>query len=827
MTLEKIRVKNFLVFKGAHEVQLGPVSIFCSGENGAGKTTLFVDSLGYALFGPRAISYRGTVRDIIARGSSECQIEVIFTYRGQRYKVIRRHSSFGSQAELYRHEGGRFVAEARGAREVDEAVSRLLGMDSETFFSTAVIRQGEIESIIRKSPSEFRNMLLEIFNIDFTEIRERLKELYSEVERRLAKLEGQLNVYRVEAGREGEILSRQDKVAREVYRLEALVRELESRREQQERMVNNARSRVEELSRRLAEYEELVKKRVKLENELRDVKSRVEELNNNIASTKNIDEDINRLERARRCLRTLMSKYSKISELKIKLEMLRGKKKLFEERLKNLEKELVDEEEVKRKLSEMKRVEEEIDEVERLHRDMSERLTNIRSEIIGINERVKELESFISALGEETTRCPLCGAELRGARLEHIRSRHRSEYRELLTRKAVLEREAEAMRRRIDELGRRRKALYMRHSEKARFEERLRQIESRRGEYRKLRREYEEIVRDYERVRSELNKIIEGFMNEVSYCGYSDIKSPEELQGIIRRIDDEVSELWRRREEVRRSEGELRELMRRLVNLEEEIDKVSESLRLIGDLPKGYEAARRRLEREEQKLEELRRRLEEERGNLEARRAELRHLEEELRRVREARKKVEELEKNVKELENDKKIYLYLNKNVFAEGKLPLLLLKYYVERIEVYAQRYLDKFMGGRFRVKLSLGRSGVEISIHEGGKARRIDSLSMGEKTAVGFALRLGLMSALAEARGVGRPDFLIIDEGLSAFDEERREAFLSVLNELRREFSTLVVISHLPDIADSPIFDMLVRVVRRPDGWSRIEIARAPVA
>jgi len=85
------------------------------------------------------------------------------------------------------------------------------------------------------------------------------------------------------------------------------------------------------------------------------------------------------------------------------------------------------------------------------------------------------------------------------------------------------------------------------------------------------------------------------------------------------------------------------------------------------------------------------------------------------------------------------------------------------------------------------------------------------MGERTAIGFALRLGIMSAVAEQHGLRRPDFLIIDEGLSALDEEKRNAFLDILGKLKENFSTVVVISHIGELADAPIFDMIVTIER----------------
>jgi len=828
MTLEKIKVKNFLVFKGSHELELGPVSIFCSGENGAGKTTFFVDSIGYALFGPRAINYRGTVREIIAKGTNECQIEVIFTYRGRKYRVVRRHSNFGTQAELHRFEDdGRVVTEARGSKEVDEAIARLLGMNSETFFSTAVIRQGEIEAIVRKSPSEFRNMLLEIFSIDFTRIRERLKEAYSEVEGRLKAAEKALNLYKGKASEELDLMNKREELVREIYRLKVVVEELESKKTHQEKLVELAQHRVEELSDKVADYRNLSERREKLKRDIWLLKNEVNQLSKTVSESSKLDGEIAKFERLKRCIHELLARYSqKFSKLKVELETLRNNLSLFEDELRAASRELLDEERIRERLATLNEVEEEISKVEKTHENISEKLTALRSELNSLDSKMNELKSFMAALDEGLSRCPLCGAELKSGQIDHIRSEHKREYEKLAHRKAELEREVERVKNRLNELKDRKKRLYQELSEKAKLSERLRQIEARKRSYEELRRSYEEALKRYEEVKGKFSKFREEFRNDLNYCGCEEVSEPDQLMELLNDIEGRLSKLQEERENIRRSEGRLQTLMRRIVELEREFDGISTRLALMGDVTKSYEAAKRKRDEERRKLESLRRELEEERRRLEVTRTELKHCEDRLREVREAKREVERLEEEIKNLKEERDVYLHLYKNVFAEGKLPLLLLKYYIERVEVHAQRYLDWFMSGRFQIKLKLGRSGVEITISEGGRVRKIDSLSMGEKTAVGFALRLGLMSAIAEAKGVGRLNFLVIDEGLSAFDEERREAFLAALNELRREFSTLVVISHLPDIADAPVFDMLVKIVRGPSGWSRVEVQRPPI-
>jgi len=144
---------------------------------------------------------------------------------------------------------------------------------------------------------------------------------------------------------------------------------------------------------------------------------------------------------------------------------------------------------------------------------------------------------------------------------------------------------------------------------------------------------------------------------------------------------------------------------------------------------------------------------------------------ERLEEVREMKRKMLSAMDRLKTIRRELDIYRYLDGQVFAENKLPLILLKHYVDRVTIYAQEYVDRLLGGRFVVNLVVTKSGVEVRVSSRGVERSTKALSMGERIALGFAVRLGIINALTEAKGATKPDFLIIDEGLSGLDEERR--------------------------------------------------------
>jgi len=88
------------------------------------------------------------------------------------------------------------------------------------------------------------------------------------------------------------------------------------------------------------------------------------------------------------------------------------------------------------------------------------------------------------------------------------------------------------------------------------------------------------------------------------------------------------------------------------------------------------------------------------------------------------------------------------------------------------------------------------------------------------INLALRLGISEVIARRSGYkGKIETLIIDEGLSALDEEGRQATFEILRQLRQRFSKILVISHLDDVKDA--FETRLVVSKSATGQSIAEI------
>lgn len=175
-------------FKSAGEDGL----FLITGPTGSGKTTLF-DGISFALFGEVSGSIRenSSLRSDFASAERDTFVRLFFVHKNQRYEIYRspryerakkRGSGTVSQAEkaeLY-CEG---VLQASGAKEVTEAMQRLLSLNAVQFKQVSMIAQGEFQKLLIAGAKERTQIFRTIFHTKQVEtvtrmVSEQAKSLY-------------------------------------------------------------------------------------------------------------------------------------------------------------------------------------------------------------------------------------------------------------------------------------------------------------------------------------------------------------------------------------------------------------------------------------------------------------------------------------------------------------------------------------------------------------------------------------------------------------------------------------------------------------------------
>lgn len=143
------------------------VTVFV-GHNGAGKSSI-IDAVTFALFGEHT---RKSNKSLIRRGTSQAYVRVRFSSQNKSYEATRKIDSKGtSSAQFVEMQGEQEILRAAGERKqfgesTTHEIESTLGLDFQKLKVASIVQQGELSSIIKAKPKEFKELLNAIIGID-------------------------------------------------------------------------------------------------------------------------------------------------------------------------------------------------------------------------------------------------------------------------------------------------------------------------------------------------------------------------------------------------------------------------------------------------------------------------------------------------------------------------------------------------------------------------------------------------------------------------------------------------------------------------------------
>ena len=162
-----------------------------TGATGSGKTTIF-DAITFALYGEASGSLREakSLRCDFADHKQETYVDLTFQFKKQVYHIRRspqyikpgRKTPISAQAELTMPDGKIFST----TRDVNQAVSTLLGVDVLQFKQIAMIAQGEFTRLIHASSDEKEKIFRKLFGTHhYDRFESLLKEKYNQYKQKI------------------------------------------------------------------------------------------------------------------------------------------------------------------------------------------------------------------------------------------------------------------------------------------------------------------------------------------------------------------------------------------------------------------------------------------------------------------------------------------------------------------------------------------------------------------------------------------------------------------------------------------------------------------
>src|SRR2546427_2339876 len=170
MRPRRLVVRGFTCFRDEAEIDFTELDLFAiTGPTGAGKTSI-LDAMTLALYG-RVYRVEG-VRSVISQGVKEMRVYFEFSVGAAIYRVTRvgfagnRASQVGLDRDLG---GGEWEPLAKGARDAEDKITELLGLDFEGFTKAVLLPQNAFFRFLQGEPSERRSILEALLGLEIYE----------------------------------------------------------------------------------------------------------------------------------------------------------------------------------------------------------------------------------------------------------------------------------------------------------------------------------------------------------------------------------------------------------------------------------------------------------------------------------------------------------------------------------------------------------------------------------------------------------------------------------------------------------------------------------
>jgi len=296
------------------------------GDNGAGKSSV-IDAITFSLFGEHT---RKNNKGLIRRGANQGFAKIEFSANGKNYQAIRKIDSKGTlTAQFAEDVDGKLIPIAEGERKqfgesMTKHVEETLGMDFEKLKIASIVQQGELNSIIKAKPKEFKELLNTIIGIDkldtaLASMRIVQREFRSTIQKKfgyddIQVVENKITEYQNESKNAHPRLEHLDVEKKEQ---ELLISKLEK----QIQSDSTKESQLKDLESRKKEWQEYAKDVIKsIQNEVTEKEEIVNECKPCFAISKNKNEIESKINKIQEELSVIESELSSLEKKQVRLE---------------------------------------------------------------------------------------------------------------------------------------------------------------------------------------------------------------------------------------------------------------------------------------------------------------------------------------------------------------------------------------------------------------------------------------------------------------------------------------------------------------------------
>ncbi len=850
----RMQLTGFLSYLDTVDISFDDFDLACiSGQNGAGKSSI-LDGITWALFDKA----RGSGDEIINSRADAAEVILDFDYEGSLYRV-QRSKARGKTTLLeffIRDEGERWRPLTESSIRATEAkIQKILRMDYETFINASFFLQGKADQFSQQSPGDRKRILANVLGLEIWETyRLQAAKTIRAHEQERAILTGQLQSYDDELARETQYKERLSQLQKDLVNLDELLKSKTGALDaalQQENLLQSLRKSLDEKTARLRTEQQRLDEQHKRYTERtaeRDTYQKIlehaSEIEKQYQSWLKDRQQLEHWESLKSSLRKVEEKRAaqqgiidqKRAGLQAQRDALRqrqSEKETLENDAPTVEQNLAGLQSEAAALMEQKQNQSVLmEKVQVLRLEVVEFETNQQTHTRELNS----LTERIDRLGEaEEEACPVCKKPLSASERQRMVTELQTDKTALETHVGEMTGQLQLKRSQIKSITEQLTALQNVDARLQQVQQMITREETRLSHIRETVADFEKKFKpqlavlenslqteDFEpAARAELTRLAA----EAGAIGYDALEhekvSQAELSG--RSSEDAMRQ-------VDKARAALSPLEREITTIETSIAKEEKSLTSLMEekqaAEKEYEEMAARipnksiLEREVYTLKEQTNIKRSEVGAAENNLNNLKNIRERQKTLLAQRDEILRQISRLKDLER-----------AFSKDGVPALLIEQALPEIEIQANDLLERLSNETMSLKFETQadyKSGkrtdkketLEIKISDSsGEYREYEMYSGGEAFRVNFAIRLALSRVLAHRAGA-RLQTLVIDEGFGSQDADGRQRLIEAINQVRRDFEKILVITHLEELKDA--FPARIEVEKGTNGSSvRVQV------
>ena len=830
----KLTITGFLSYHDTVALDFTSFDLACiSGPNGAGKSSL-LDAFTWALFGQA----RKRDESVINLQSSVAEVALVFAYEGNTYRVQRtlpKGKTTSLEFQILEPQDGKWkVLTGHTLRDTQAYIEHTLRLDYETFVNASFFLQGKADQFTQQRPGDRKRILGSILGLEVWEMyRQRVLERRRSVESEILGLDGRMAEINAELAEEetrtehlaalqselkrlAKVRKAQEQLLEQARKVEATLAEQRTLVEMLARQLQSAQLRQNELETRLASRNQEREAYTQRVAKAQEIETAYANWQTHRAELERWDEVAMRFrEHESRRQAPRMEIEAERARLTQELDALRIEEKAvqsqtvtrveLEAQIKTAQKSL---EETEAALKQRTELDVELQAARQRQADARAENPRLKAEMDQLKARIDQLSQT------EGATCPLCGRPLE----THDRL-------ELIDEISVQGKE----------MGDRYRAnlAYLKEAD-----QKVRDLES---EITTLSKVENERLTQTQTI-SRLTVQIESIQQKVDDWKHKGAPRMAEIQEILTseafsvkahqllaQIDVELKAIGydaaahdacRRQEAISRTaEGEFRALesaRAALQPLQREIEETQVQLTtLIDDVIRqqhDFDEAAARLAAAQAgapDLEATERNLHELQEQENSQRMEVGAAQQKVLVLKDLKVHLKDISAQREELARLVGQYKQLDR-AFGKDGVPALLIEQALPEIESRANELLERLSEGNMSVRFATQaafkdkkrddlKETLDILISDGAGTRDYELYSGGEAFRVNFAIRLALSELLAKRAGA-RLQTLVIDEGFGSQDALGRQHLIEAINQVKSDFSKVLVISHLDELKEA---------------------------